>query len=98
MGVPGLIDGCISSVSAYWAAKLAPACRPYMVATHCSAEPAGHMMLDARGMEAPIHAGMHLGEGTGAVTAYGLYKYALALYNGLPSFAEGKVEQYTHQV
>ena len=52
---------------------------------------------DALGMTAPIQAGMHLGEGTGAVTAYSLYQYALALYKGLPSFAEGKVEKYTHQ-
>lgn len=96
MGVPVLIDGFISSIAAYCAAKLSPACRPYMVATHCSAEPAGQMMLDALGMKAPIQAGMHLGEGTGAVTAYSLYKYALALYNGLPSFGEVKVEQYQH--
>ena len=96
MGVPVLIDGFISSIAAYCAAKLSPACRPYMVATHCSAEPAGQMMLDALGMKAPIQAGMHLGEGTGAVTAYSLYKYALALYNGLPSFREAKVEQYQH--
>ena len=96
MGIPVLIDGFISSIAAYCAAKLSPACRPYMVATHCSAEPAGQMMLDALGMKAPIQAGMHLGEGTGAVTAYSLYKYALALYNGLPSFREAKVEQYTH--
>ena len=96
MGVPVLIDGFISSIAAYCAAKLSPACRPSMVATHCSAEPAGQMMLDALGMKAPIQAGMHLGEGTGAVTAYSLYKYALALYNGLPSFREAKVEQYQH--
>ena len=96
MGVPVLIDGFISSIAAYCAEKLSPACRPYMVATHCSAEPAGQMMLDALGMKAPIQAGMHLGEGTGAVTAYSLYKYALALYNGLPSFKEAKVEQYQH--
>ena len=96
MGVPVLIDGPISSIPASCAAKLSPACRPYMVATHCSAEPAGQMMLDALGMKAPIQAGMHLGEGTGAVTAYSLYKYALALYNGLPSFREAKVEQYQH--
>ena len=96
MGVAVLIDGFISSIAAYCAAKLSPACRPYMVATHCSAEPAGQMMLDALGMKAPIQAGMHLGEGTGAVTAYSLYKYALALYNGLPSFREAKVEQYQH--
>lgn len=95
--VPVLIDGFISSVSAYCAAQLAPESKAYMVPTHCSAEPAGRMMLDALGMTAPIQAGMHLGEGTGAVTAYSLYQYALALYNGLPSFAEGNVEEYTHQ-
>ena len=95
--VPVLIDGFISSVSAYCAAQLAPESKAYMVPTHCSAEPAGRMKLDALGMTAPIQAGMHLGEGTGAVTAYSLYQYALALYNGLPSFAEGNVEEYTHQ-
>ena len=95
--VPVLIDGFISSVSAYCAAQLAPESKAYMVPTHCSSEPAGRMMLDALGMTAPIQAGMHLGEGTGAVTAYSLYQYALALYNGLPSFAEGNVEEYTHQ-
>ena len=97
VGAPVLIDGFISSVAAYCAAGLAPECEAYMVPTHCSAEPAGRMMLDALGMTAPIQAGMHLGEGTGAVTAYSLYQYALALYNGLPSFEEGKVEEYTHQ-
>ena len=97
VGVPVLIDGFISSISAYCAVQLAPESKAYMVPTHCSAEPAGRMMLDALGMTAPIQAGMHLGEGTGAVTAYSLYQYALALYKGLPSFAEGKVEKYTHQ-
>ena len=67
-----------------------------MVATHCSAEPAGQMLLDALGMKAPIQAGMRMGQGTGAETAYSLYKYALALYNGLPSLREAKVEQYQH--
>ena len=95
--VPVLIDGFISSVAAYCAAQIAPESKAYMVPTHCSAEPAGRMMLDALSMTAPIQAGMHLGEGTGAVTAYSLYQYALALYNGLPSFAEGNVEEYTHQ-
>ncbi len=94
--IPALIDGFISSVAAYCAAALAPACKGYMVPTHCSAEPAGRLLLEALGMEAPIQAGMHLGEGTGAVTAYSLYQYALALYDGLPSWNDGKVEAYEH--
>ena len=95
-GMPVLIDGFISSVAAYVAKALAPDSGPYMVATHCSAEPAGSMMLDALGLKAPIQAGMHLGEGTGAVVAYSLYKYAYAMYNGLPCFAEANVEEYKH--
>lgn len=94
--IPALIDGFISSVAAYCGAVLAPECKAYMVPTHCSAEPAGRLMLEALGMEAPIQAGMHLGEGTGAVTAYGLYQYAFALYDGLPSWNDGKVEAYEH--
>ena len=94
--IPALIDGFISAVAAYGAVRLVPACKPYMVPTHCSAEPAGKMMLDALGMEAVIYGGMHLGEGTGAVTAYSLYKYALALYYGLPGWNDGKVEAYEH--
>ena len=92
--IPALIDGFISSVAAYCAAALAPACKGYMVPTHCSAEPAGRLLLEALRMEAPIQAGMHLGEGTGAVTAYSLYQYAFALYDGLPSWNDGKVEAY----
>lgn len=95
--VPVLIDGYISSIAAYCASVLAPACRPYMVATHCTAEPAGRLVLEALGLHAPIQAGLHLGEGTGAVTALNLYRNAFALYDGLPSFAEGHVEQYEHQ-
>lgn len=94
--IPALIDGFISAVAAYGAARLVPSCKPYMVPTHCSAEPAGKRMLEALGMEAVIHGGMHLGEGTGAVTAYSLYKYAIALYYGLPGWNDGKVEAYEH--
>ncbi len=94
--VPALIDGFISAVAALCAARLVPACKPYMVPTHCSAEPAGEMMLNALGLKAVIYGGMHLGEGTGAVTAYSLYKYALALYYGLPGWNDGKVEAYEH--
>lgn len=94
---PVIIDGFISSVAAYMAVMLAPAAKAYMVPAHCSAEPAGQLMLQALGMEAPIHAGMRLGEGTGAVAVLSLYRYALAIYDHMPSFAAGNVEAYEHQ-
>jgi nicotinate-nucleotide--dimethylbenzimidazole phosphoribosyltransferase len=94
---PVIMDGFISSVAAYMASLLAPAAKAYMVPSHCSAEPAGQLMLDALGMKAPLHAGMRLGEGTGGVTLLSLYQYALAIYDRMPSFAQGNVEEYTHQ-
>ena len=45
-------------------------------------------------MKAPLHAGMHLGEGTGAVTALALYEYALEVYNRMPSFGDVNIEEY----
>lgn len=94
---PVIIDGFISAVAAYMAVMIAPEAKAYMVPAHCSAEPAGGMMLDALGMQAPIHANMRLGEGTGAVAVLSLYEHALAIYNQMPSFSQGNVEEYTHQ-
>ncbi len=94
---PVVIDGFISSVAAYMAAVLAPGAKEYMVPAHCSAEPAGKLMLEALGMKAPLHAEMRLGEGTGGVAVLSLYQYALAIYDRMPSFAQGNVEEYTHQ-
>lgn len=94
---PVVIDGFISSVAAYMASVLAPGAKEYMVPAHCSAEPAGQLMLDALGMKAPLYGGMRLGEGTGGVTVLSLYGYALAIYHKMPSFAQGNVEEYTHQ-
>lgn len=96
--LPVLIDGFISGISAYFAAQLCPTAKEYMYATHCTAEPAGIMIMEALGMEPILHAGMHLGEGTGAAAVLPLLDQALNVYYGIPSFAEGNVETYEHQV
>ena len=93
---PVVIDGFISSIAAYIAVQLAPNVKAYLVPSHCSAEPAGKLLLDALGVKAPLHAGMRLGEGTGGVTVLSLLAYALAVYQKLPSFLDGNVETYTH--
>ncbi len=93
---PIFIDGFISSVAAYVASILAPGSKAFMFASHCSAEPAGQMLLEALGLKAPLHANMRLGEGTGAVAAYHLCRQAFQIYDFMPSFAEGKVETYKH--
>lgn len=94
--LPVFIDGFISGISAYMAVQLCPNAKEYMYATHCSAEPAGRMVLEALGLEPLLYAGMHLGEGTGAAAVLPLMDQALNVYYGLPDFEGGNVEQYEH--
>lgn len=92
--VPILIDGFISSVAALCAVRIMPAVADYIFASHVSAEPAGPMVLEAMGMEAVLHADMCLGEGSGAVTSFSLFDYALAAYEEIPTFAVAEIETY----
>ena len=87
--VPIIIDGFISALSAYTAARLVPACRCAMLASHVSAEPAAHLLLEQLGVEPVIQAGLRLGEGTGAVLLPPMLDAALALYNGTTFDATG---------
>ena len=96
-GVPVLMDGFISSVAALCAVRLCPAAAKAVFASHVSAEPAAHMVLDALGKAPLITANLHLGEGTGAVASIPLWDMALAVYRGCYSFAEGGIAPYTPQ-
>lgn len=78
--VPVLADGVISAAAALCAVRLAPAAAQAVIATHCSAEPAGKMLLQAIGKRPFIMADMRLGEGTGAVAAIPLLDMACAVY------------------
>lgn len=96
--IPILIDGFISAVSAYLAGMICKTAKDYMICTHCSAEPASRLVVERLGMAAPLQAGMHLGEGTGAIMALSLIDQALNVYYHLTTWDGGKVEAYTHQV
>ena len=95
--VPVLADGFISGVAALCAIRLCPAAEKAVFASHCSTEPAAKLVLDALNKKALITAGLHLGEGTGAVAAIPLWDMALAVYDGCYSFAEGGIDAYTPQ-
>ena len=92
--VPVIIDGLISSVAALAAMRLCPDVKGYMLASHASNEPAGRLVLEALGLEAPIHAKMALGEGTGAVALIPLLDMALSLYHSMCSFEEYQMDAY----
>ena len=95
--IPVLMDGFISGVAALCAVRLCPAAAKAVFASHCSTEPAAEIVLEALGKSPLLTAGMHLGEGTGAVASIPLWDMALAVYNNCYSFTEGGIAPYTPQ-
>lgn len=95
--VPVLVDGFISAVGALCAVRLCPAAQSAMLASHVSAEPAGRLLLERLDLRPLITAGMHLGEGTGAVAALPLLDMALAVYHGGNTFDRMGMDAYLPQ-
>ena len=96
-GIPALMAGCLSGVAALCAVRLCPAAAKAVFASHCSSEPAARLVLEALGKAPLLTAGLHLGEGTGAVASIPLWDMALAVYDHCYSFAEGGITPYTPQ-
>lgn len=92
--LPVLVDGFISAVAANCAVRLAPLCRGYIYASHCSAEPAGKLALESIGLKAYLDCGMCLGEGTGAVIGAKLFDFALAAYDEIADFKAASIGKY----
>lgn len=95
--LPILMDGFISGVAALCAVRLCPAAAKAVFASHCSTEPAARLVLEALGKAPLLTAGLHLGEGTGAVASLPLWDLALAVYDHCYSFTEGGIPPYTPQ-
>ena len=93
-GIPVVIDGVISAVSALLAQKINPISAEYMVASHVSSEPAGRMLLEEIGLKPIINAEMRLGEGTGGIMLLPLLDGALAVYKNSHKFDEIGIERY----
>ena len=87
----------ITEAAALAAVSLAPGVRDYLFASHCSADPLAGALLTALDLKPLISAGMHLGEGTGAVAALPLLDMAEAVYSGADSFTELGIAAYTEQ-
>lgn len=93
-GVPVLIDGFISAVSALTAVKICAGVEPYLLASHVSKEPAGQLMLDTLHLSPFLNCDMCLGEGTGAVAVMPILDMACAVYNNMSTFQEISIEEY----
>ena len=94
LGMPVVMDGFISCVSALIAVKICPQVSDHILASHVSKEPAAQLLLKELGKEAIIHAGMCLGEGTGAVALFPMMDLSCAVYNSMSTFGDINVEQY----
>lgn len=92
--LPVVIDGVISATAALAASVICPEACSYMLASHVSAEPAGKRLLEALGLEAVIHGGMFLGEGTGAVAFLPLLNMAVEIYEKMSTFQDIRIEEY----
>lgn len=95
--LPVLLDGLITAAAALCAVRLCPAVEDYLLASHVSAEPAAHLLLEALNLHPLISAGMRLGEGSGAVCALPLLDLALEVYHSGHTFGHLGIEAYTPQ-
>jgi nicotinate-nucleotide--dimethylbenzimidazole phosphoribosyltransferase len=89
--IPVLIDGFIVSVAALSAVRLNPSCRPYLLASHRSAEQGHRLVLEALRAQPLIDLDLRLGEGSGAAIALPLLRLACSLHNNMATFAQANV-------
>ncbi len=93
-GIPVVVDGAVSAAAAALAALLCPGCEDFMLASHEGREPASGLLLKRLGLKPVIHAGLALGEGTGAVMLFPLLDLALSLYAENITFEEVDIDAY----
>jgi nicotinate-nucleotide--dimethylbenzimidazole phosphoribosyltransferase len=86
-------DGFISTAAAALAIAMAPDAIGYLIAGHRSEEPGHKLLLDHLRLTPVLSLGMRLGEGTGAVLAMPVIESAMALYNGMATFASAGVSE-----
>jgi len=95
LGIAVLVDGFICSAAALCAVRLNPACRPWLIFAHRSAEPGHLAVLEVLGAVPLLDLGLRLGEGSGAALAVPLLQQACALHNDMATFAEAEISGRT---
>lgn len=93
-GIPVVLDGAVSMVSALVAENLESGICDYLVPSHKSREPLASKVAAALNLEPVLDADMALGEGTGAVLMMNVIKAALEVYENCVPFEKSGVEPY----
>jgi nicotinate-nucleotide--dimethylbenzimidazole phosphoribosyltransferase len=86
-----ILDGFISSVAGLAAARLEPAVRGYVLASHRSVEPGHRAVLEALEQMPLLDLRLRLGEGTGAVLALTLVHCAADIMRDMATFESAGV-------
>lgn len=91
--IPVLLDGFICTAAAAPLAVLADGALDHCLVGHSSVEPGHNHLLEKLGKAALLDLGMRLGEGSGAALALAIVRSAVAVHNGMATFAEAGVSE-----
>lgn len=91
--IPVLIDGFISGAAALIATGLSPLIKPYLIASHLSAEKGHRIILEYLGLKPLLNLDLRLGEGTGAALGIFLVEASVKILNEMSTFAEAGVSE-----
>lgn len=89
LGVPIILDGVITLAAACMAVKFKPEVADFLIAGHCSTEPASRIAIEHLQLKPILDLNLRLGEGTGAVLSIPILRAACLAYERM-----GKLENY----
>lgn len=89
--IPVVLDGFITGAAALVAAAIEPRCTPYMIASHCSAEPGHRLALERLTLIPLLDLHLRLGEGTGACLGMSLVQASVKLLTQMATFKEAGI-------
>jgi nicotinate-nucleotide--dimethylbenzimidazole phosphoribosyltransferase len=89
--LPIVLDGFITGAAALVAQALAPGIEPRLIAGHRSVEPGHAIVLDRLRLRPVLDLDLRLGEGTGAALALQVLAAAVAIRDGMATFASAGV-------
>ena len=89
--LPVILDGFAVGVAAIAAVQLEPYVRELLIASHRSAEPGHHLVLNQLGLEPLLDLRLRLGEASGALLALPLIEAAGTLHRRMGTFDEAGI-------
>ena len=91
--IPVVLDGFISGAAALIATSLSPQVKPYLIASHQSAEMGHKKILEYLDLVPLLNLNMRLGEGTGAALGIFLVEASLKILDEMATFSEAGVSE-----